>query len=76
MTNRGWKYKIYNIQGNGITVCNDLQEINKLISSEEFHPNGKPKTYIVQLYIDNPFLYNKRKFDIRCYILITSQNGI
>jgi tubulin monoglycylase TTLL3/8 len=23
-----------------------------------------------------PFLYQKRKFDIRCYILITSVNGI
>lgn len=23
-----------------------------------------------------PFLYNKRKFDIRCYILITSVNSI
>ena len=25
--------------------------------------------------MENPFLYNKRKFDIRVYILITSVNG-
>lgn len=29
-----------------------------------------------QLYIDRPFLFNKRKFDIRHYYLLTSQNGI
>ena len=26
--------------------------------------------------MDRPFLYNKRKFDIRCYILISCINGI
>ena len=25
---------------------------------------------IIQKYLDNPFLYNKRKFDIRCFVLI------
>ncbi|CAD8121618.1 unnamed protein product [Paramecium sonneborni] len=61
-------------RGNGITVCNDLNEINKIINEEI--QEGRPRTYIVQQYIDNPFLYNKRKFDIRCYMLLTSQNGI
>ena len=28
------------------------------------------KTLIIQKYIDKPFLYNKRKFDIRCYMLL------
>lgn len=36
---------------------------------------GRPRTHIIQEYI-MPFLYQKRKFDIRCYILITSVNGI
>ncbi|CAD8205623.1 unnamed protein product [Paramecium pentaurelia] len=61
-------------RGNGITVCQDLQEINKILNEEQ--PDDRQRTYIVQQYIDNPFLYNKRKFDIRCYMLLTSQNGI
>jgi tubulin---tyrosine ligase len=34
------------------------------------------KTYIIQLYISKPLLYLKRKFDIRCYMLFTSINGV
>lgn len=33
------------------------------------------KTFIVQKYMEKPLLYNKRKFDIRCYILMTSINN-
>jgi tubulin monoglycylase TTLL3/8 len=38
-------------------------------------PKSITKSYILQEYI-NPLLYDGRKFDIRCYILITSVNGI
>lgn len=40
------------------------------------HDNGLPFTYIVQSYINKPFLYNHRKFDIRHYMMLTSVNGI
>ena len=30
---------------------------------------------ILQQYIDRPLLINKRKFDIRCFCLVTSING-
>jgi hypothetical protein len=42
-----------------------------LIKSRE----GTGKSLIIQKYIDYPFLYNRRKFDIRCYILLTAVNG-
>ncbi|CAK94059.1 unnamed protein product (macronuclear) [Paramecium tetraurelia] len=63
-------------RGTGIIVCQNLSEINKIISKKQVHPNGKPFTYLIQRYIEKPFLYNKRKFDIRCYFLITQLNNI
>jgi len=29
------------------------------------------RTFIVQKYVDKPMLFKNRKFDIRCYILLT-----
>jgi hypothetical protein len=46
------------------------------MKSESKHDNGAQKTFIVQLYIDKPFLYKKRKFDIRHYMMITQIHGI
>ena len=31
---------------------------------------------IIQKYMEEPFLFNKRKFDIRCFILVTTVNGV
>lgn len=63
-------------RGNGIKVCNSLEEVKTIIKSKNRHNNGKIKTYIVQLYMSSPFLYKNRKFDIRHYIMITSVNGL
>ena len=57
-------------RGNGINVSNDLKEIHRICQSKIKH------TYIIQKYIENPLLINNRKFDIRCYGLFTSYNGI
>lgn len=63
-------------RGHGINVCSEIEQIKGIIRSAPPHHNGKQRTFIVQQYIENPLLYNKRKFDIRCYMLLTSINGI
>ena len=62
-------------RGHGISVCNDLSQINSVINSAKMQKNGRPHTYIVQEYIDKPLLFKQRKFDFRCFMLITSVNG-
>ena len=55
-------------------VAGTLKEIKNFITSHS-SSNGMCSA-LIQKYMENPFLYNKRKFDIRCYILITTVNGI
>ena len=64
-------------RGHGIKVSSDLAQINDIINStaKQTGANDKQRTYIVQQYIDRPLLYQKRKFDIRCYMLVTTING-
>jgi hypothetical protein len=63
-------------RGQGIALASTLCEIKQLVSSSVDLETQEPRTFIVQKYIERPFLLHKRKFDIRCYALVTSINGI
>lgn len=58
-------------RGNGISVCNSLEQIRSEMSNPEDN-----HTFIVQKYIEDPLLIHKRKFDIRCYALVTHYQGL
>lgn len=60
--------------GHGIHVSSDLEEIRTLVSATTT-VSGRKRSYVIQKYIEKPLLVNKRKFDIRCYGLLTCFNG-
>lgn len=61
-------------RGNGINVSSNLNEIRSLVQKAGA-VGGKERTYIIQKYIDHPLLINNRKFDFRCYGILTAING-
>lgn len=57
-------------RGKGISVASSLEEIIELVEDK-----AGSHTCIIQKYIERPLLVNKRKFDIRCFALMTSVNS-
>lgn len=52
-----------------------MDDIKLRLRGREKNANGTYRTFILQKYIEKPLLYNRRKFDIRHYIMISCING-
>ncbi|XP_069382159.1 probable tubulin polyglutamylase TTLL9 isoform X2 [Paralichthys olivaceus] len=63
-------------QGKGIFLFRKLKDIMDWkkdgTRSEEQKDAAQVESYVAQRYIENPYLINGRKFDLRIYILVTS----
>ncbi|XP_069113363.1 probable tubulin polyglutamylase TTLL9 isoform X4 [Argopecten irradians] len=67
-------------QGKGIFLFRRLKDITDW-KKGEYQPltdttREVPETYVVQRYIENPYLIGGRKFDIRIYVLVVSYNPL
>ncbi|KAI9184597.1 putative tubulin polyglutamylase ttll9 [Blastocladiella emersonii ATCC 22665] len=70
-------------QGRGIFLINKISQVNGwrkdprlMARGENGEPAEGPEAYIVQRYIDRPYLIGGKKFDIRSYALVTSWNPL
>eukprot|EP00047_Mylnosiga_fluctuans_P010918 m.18593 g.18593 ORF g.18593 m.18593 type:complete len:531 (-) comp3357_c0_seq2:999-2591(-) len=64
-------------QGKGIFLVTKLSQLaewraDTRFTGEELDEEDKPAEYIVQKYVENPYLVGGRKFDLRIYCLVTS----
>jgi tubulin polyglutamylase TTLL9 len=60
-------------QGKGIFLFRNLKDINRWRSENRWKSeNPDVEAYVVQRYINNPFLVGGKKFDMRIYALVSS----
>ncbi|XP_020487991.1 probable tubulin polyglutamylase TTLL9 [Labrus bergylta] len=63
-------------QGKGIFLFRKLKDITDWkkdgTRSEDQKDAAQVESYVAQRYIENPYLINGRKFDLRVYVLVTS----
>ena len=57
-------------RGRGITILSKYNDILKYIRE------SRGRNWVIQKYIENPLIINRRKFDIRQWVLVTDWNPL
>lgn len=69
-TNNIWILKPAGLsRGRGIKLFSDLTQIRLFLKTNEMH-------FVAQKYIERPLLWNRRKFDLRVWVLVTGINPL
>eukprot|EP00164_Ancoracysta_twista_P000760 GFYU01001001.1.p1 GENE.GFYU01001001.1~~GFYU01001001.1.p1 ORF type:complete len:410 (+),score=100.27 GFYU01001001.1:106-1335(+) len=66
-------------QGKGIFLFNKLSQISDWKKDHRWKSDSntpQAETYIVQRYIENPYLIGGKKFDLRIYVMVTSYSPL
>eukprot|EP01059_Diplonema_ambulator_P035428 TRINITY_DN8325_c0_g1_i1.p1 TRINITY_DN8325_c0_g1~~TRINITY_DN8325_c0_g1_i1.p1 ORF type:complete len:639 (+),score=152.28 TRINITY_DN8325_c0_g1_i1:27-1919(+) len=63
-------------KGIGIKVFDSVQTTLRYIDNEGAEEDGKATQYVLQKYIERPFLIHGRKFDLRSWCLLTPEFDI
>jgi tubulin--tyrosine ligase len=60
-------------RGRGIFIIQELKELRNQLPRWE---KAGSKSFVVQRYIERPMLYQKRKFDLRHFVLLAQLHGV